>query len=319
MGSAGFPNQCGIRDRRGYGPVGKGHWFDHRPDVYLLHTPENRQKMTSIVSHPTLTLRLILRVIVTAIVLFAATTAAGACIPPSELKKKNPNMESYIHELTRRGGKHVSVYREGDSFERFIEVTREGNCITVVQSLTNDELVARYLEYPEPWIAEQEGMDNEGMPEDYEPEVASAPEPPVRLTEYDNINVAALLDLYEGYGGLRACFKAREGQSPAYLTRSEMQRAEAALRKDEAEILSREPGIDREAVAQAADENNKFFASIILMSGKIKMNYEHRDACRKLASLFPPGIQNAKLKKREIIEKKNTGGGLIVPQDPRFR
>ncbi|MES4993185.1 hypothetical protein ABVB70_23005 [Agrobacterium radiobacter] len=136
------------------------------------------------------------------------------------------------------------------------------------------------------------------------------------MTEYDNINVAALLDLYEAYDFIRACFKARENQFPAYLSQQEMAKAEADFLKDEAEILKRDPRIDKQAVSRRAHELNSFFTTAILVNGMLKMNYEHRKACRTLASIFPPGIENARLKKRE---KQNTGGGLIVPQDPRFR
>ncbi len=137
------------------------------------------------------------------------------------------------------------------------------------------------------------------------------------FTEYDNISVAALLELYEAYEGVRACYLARENQSPAYLSKSEMARADAALKQNEAEILRRNPGIDKQAVAQKAADANKLFTSIIIINGKIKMNYEHSKACRTLASLFPPRIENAVLRKRENIGKPNTASGLIVPQNSR--
>lgn len=139
------------------------------------------------------------------------------------------------------------------------------------------------------------------------------------MTEYDNINVAALLDLYEGYDSIRACFKARENQFPAYLSRQEMEKAEADFRRDEAEILKRDPRIDKEAISRKSNELNALFIMAVVLTGMKEMNYEHWMACRKLASIFPPGIENARLKKREVIGKKNTAGGLIVPQDPRFR
>ncbi|OAE47862.1 hypothetical protein [Agrobacterium tumefaciens] len=143
--------------------------------------------------------------------------------------------------------------------------------------------------------------------------------PSAGMTEYDNINVAALLDLYEGYDSIRACFKARENQFPAYLSRQEMEKAEADFRKDEAEILKRDPRIDKEAISRKSQELNAMFTGIVVLNGKLEMNYDHRKACRMLASLFPPGIENARLKKREVIGKPNIGNGLIVPQDPRFR
>lgn len=140
--------------------------------------------------------------------------------------------------------------------------------------------------------------------------------PDAGMTEYDNINVAALLDLYEGYDSIRACFKARENQFPPYLSRQEMEKAEAHFRRDEAEILKRDPRIDKQAVSRKAHELNTLFTMAVVLTGMAEMNYEHWKACRKLASIFPPGIENARLKKRE---KQSTGGGLIVPQDPRFR
>lgn len=140
--------------------------------------------------------------------------------------------------------------------------------------------------------------------------------PDAGMTEYDNINVAALLDLYEGYDSIRACFKARENQFPPYLSRQEMEKAEAHFRRDEAEILKRDPRIDKQAVSRKAHELNTLFTMAVVLIGMAEMNYEHWKACRKLASIFPPGIENARLKKRE---KQSTGGGLIVPQDPRFR
>ncbi|TWC80154.1 hypothetical protein FB593_107195 [Rhizobium sp. SJZ105] len=139
------------------------------------------------------------------------------------------------------------------------------------------------------------------------------------MTEYDNINVAALLDLYEAHDLLLACFKARENQFPAYLSRQEMEKAEADFLKDEAEILKRDPRIDKQAVSRRAHELNTLFTMAVVLTGMTEMNYEHWKACRMLASIFPPGIENARLKKREVIGKKNTAGGLIVPQDPRFR
>ncbi|MCA2372489.1 hypothetical protein ATU3B_12730 [Agrobacterium genomosp. 3 str. CIP 111-78] len=143
--------------------------------------------------------------------------------------------------------------------------------------------------------------------------------PSAGMTEYDNINVAALLDLYEAHDLILACFKARENQFPAYLSRQEMEKAEADFLKDEAEILKRDPRIDKQAVSRRAHELNTLFTMAVVLTGMTEMNYEHWKACRKLASIFPPGIENARLKKREVIGKKNTAGELIVPQDPRFR
>lgn len=143
--------------------------------------------------------------------------------------------------------------------------------------------------------------------------------PSAGMTEYDNINVAALLDLYEAHDLILACFKARENQFPAYLSRQEMEKAEADFLKDEAEILKRDPRIDKQAVSRRAHELNTLFTMAVVLRGMTEMNYEHWKACRKLASIFPPGIENARLKKREVIGKKNTAGGLIVPQDPRLR
>ncbi|TGR70908.1 hypothetical protein EN837_05525 [bacterium M00.F.Ca.ET.194.01.1.1] len=143
--------------------------------------------------------------------------------------------------------------------------------------------------------------------------------PNAGMTEYDNINVAAMLDLYEGYDSIRACFKARENQFPAYLSRQEMDKAEADFLSDEAEILKRDPRIDKQDISRKSHELNALFTMAVVLTGMKEMNYEHWKACRKLASIFPPGIENARLKKREVIGKKNTAGGLIVPQDPRFR
>lgn len=139
------------------------------------------------------------------------------------------------------------------------------------------------------------------------------------MTEYDNINVAALLDLYEGYDSIRACFKARENQFPPYLSRQEMEKAEAYFRRDEAEILKRDPRIDKQAVSRKAHELNKLFTMSVVLTGMKDMNYQHWKACQKLASFFPPGIENARLKKHEVIGHRNNTGGLIIPQDPRFR
>ncbi len=143
--------------------------------------------------------------------------------------------------------------------------------------------------------------------------------PDAGMTEYNNINVAALLDLYEGYDSIRACFKARENQFPPYLSRQEMEKAEAHFRRDEAEILKRDPRIDKQAVSRKAHELNKLFTMAVVLTGMKDMNYQHWKACQKLASFFPPGIENARLKKREVIGQRNKTGGLIVPQDPRFR
>lgn len=143
--------------------------------------------------------------------------------------------------------------------------------------------------------------------------------PSAGMTEYDNINVAALLDLYEGYDSIRACFKARENQFPAYLSRQEMEKAEADFLRDEAEILKRDPRIDKQDISRKSHELNALFTMTVVLTGLKEINYEHWNACRKLAKLFPPGIENARLKKREVIGKRNSVGGLIVPQDPRFR
>lgn len=143
--------------------------------------------------------------------------------------------------------------------------------------------------------------------------------PDAGMTEYDNINVAALLDLYEGYDSIRACFKARENQFPPYLSRQEMEKAEADFLRDEAQILKRDPRIDKQDISRKSHELNALFTMTVVLTGMKEINYEHWNACRKLAKLFPPGIENARLKKREVIGKKNSAGGLIVPQDPRFR
>ena len=95
----------------------------------------------------------------------AASSANAACISVAELRGEDPNTNSYVHEVKRETDRSVSVYRRGQSFEEFVEVIREGACIVSIQPLNSDQFLARYLEYPEPWIAEQEGADNEGMAE----------------------------------------------------------------------------------------------------------------------------------------------------------
>lgn len=96
--------------------------------------------------------------------IFDQAEAAG-CIPLQTLRAEHPNTNSYVHEVKRSRNRVVSVYRQGDSFEDFVEVLREGRCILGIETISHDQLVSRYLEYPEAWIAEQEGLDNEGVPE----------------------------------------------------------------------------------------------------------------------------------------------------------
>jgi hypothetical protein len=105
-----------------------------------------------------------LRYLILGAAVLGVTSAANAeCIPNTTLRERDPNTASYIYE-TKRGDLAISVYRKGESFEEFVEVKRVGRCIEAIEPITADQFVSRYLEYPEAWIAEQEGADNEGMP-----------------------------------------------------------------------------------------------------------------------------------------------------------
>ncbi len=101
-------------------------------------------------------------VLLTAGIISAASVAKAECIPTAKLKAENPNTASYVHEA-KRGKYAVSVYRKGQSFQELIEVLRDGRCIVSIEPLNSDQFVSRYLEWPEIWVAEEEGEDNEGM------------------------------------------------------------------------------------------------------------------------------------------------------------
>lgn len=430
-------------------------------------------------------------------VLSAASVAKADCIPVAELQKQNPNTASYIHEA-KRGNFAISVYRKGESFKDLIEVERQGRCIVSIQPMTADQFISRYLEWPEIWVAEEEGEDNEGMPVDgdegqeqalsedemfpfltlegraigrkvYSGKIGrpdfqgrdkdfadfkadilqgmsqgvnfsgayritqigcgsscsiailsdlrtgkqfkfphggeavgpvslkfsansslmistwrsgdecfleslefdggkwvtlarpslgkadlcyesiddniaayksrnglkasttgrdlklrdatvsdkTAPKPD---DEYEDINVTALTDLYEAHAFFQACFYARRGLSPVYVTESEMQKADEALKQSETEILRRNGRIDKDAVRAAAESKAKYHAYLLTVSSRFEVNYEFRKACRRLVSEFPPDIEKTERTKKPSIENEvNTGGGLIIPKnDPRF-
>ncbi|WP_373413673.1 hypothetical protein [Ensifer aridi] len=268
-----------------------------------------------------------------------ATSAANAeCISVAELKSKNPNTNSYVHETKRGENRTVSVYRKGQSYEEFIEVIRDGRCIVSIETMTVDQLVSRYLELPEPWIMEQEAADNEGMEGDEgdataesfseeDPQSMSSPKEtsnnnivrPNDEDEYEDINVTALTDLYEGYLYIRACFEARRDLNPVYLEESEMQQAETLFKRAETEILRRNIRIDKDAIWRVAKSKTEYFTTIMVVGSQIELNYQMYDACRQALAAFPPDIDKTVLRRKPGIDDKgNSGGGLIVPQDPRF-
>ncbi|RVL84859.1 hypothetical protein CN140_11015 [Sinorhizobium meliloti] len=273
-----------------------------------------------------------------AALLGAISSANAECISVAQLKSENPNTDSYVHETKRGENLSVSVYRKEQSFQEFIEVTREGRCILSIQILNTDQFLSRYLDYPEPWIAEEEGADNEGMegaegeaiaeplPED-DSQSTSSPEEtsnknivrPNNEDEYEDINVTALTDLYEGYLYIRACFVARRDLDPVYLEESEMQEAEAVFKRAEAEILRRNSRIDKDATWRAAKNKSEYFTTIMVVGSQIELNYQMYDACRQALAAFPPDIdKTVPRRKPGINDKGNGGGGPIVPQDPRF-
>ncbi|CDZ67358.1 Hypothetical protein NGAL_HAMBI2605_56380 [Neorhizobium galegae bv. orientalis] len=440
----------------------------------------------------------------TPVVLLA--TSAAACIASAELKKLDPNTNSYIHETKRSPNISVSVYRKGQSFVDFIEVFREGSCITVIQQLNHEQFTARYLDTPEQWIAEEEGKDNEGMGEGEEgaaladeqkfpflfhsnfssgkiydgpralpdfkgrdrefysfrtrisegmkkgpnfagefaivqigcgtscsfavvgnvrtgqvfqfprggedvgpltlkftinsslmiatwrdgercvlessqfngekwaslakPAIGSAdrcyedidqnvsayirsennPEaigfpaagketykaeersdetslnkpranrpPDIADDTYEDINLTALLKLYELYNYVSACHHAGRDVTFPYLNQSEMKGAELALKSAEDEILRRNPSLNRATVKQRAWELSKYTTSLVLASG-IKPTHQMAKVCQDIFAMFPPNPdKTVRVKKSNIHNKPNTGGGLIKPQtDPRF-
>lgn len=435
-------------------------------------------------------------------VLSAASVAKADCIPVAELQKQNPNTASYIHEA-KRGNFSISVYRKGQSFADLIEVRREGRCIVSIEPLTSDQFVSRYLEWPEIWIAEQEGADNEGMPVEGEegaeqeqaltegemfpfltlegmaigrkiysgkigrpdfkgrdkdfvdfktdildgmnqgvnfsgayritqigcgsscsvailsdlrtgkqfnfphggeqvgplslkfsansslmistwrsgdecvlesltfdgakwvtlakpslgkadlcyesiddniaayksknglPSAGTAsslkqdgahdagkkpalPTPtesavsgtasPKLVNEYLDINFIALTDLYEAAEIIQACGRAN------YITKSEMEKLEAAFIQSRAEILRRNGQIDTDAAERAADSRANFHTPIMLMI----VDNDVQKACDMAVSRFPPNIDNAKPRKKEVIDTEYYWKGLLIfPRNPR--
>lgn len=281
---------------------------------------------------------MLMNYLVVAAVLGATSAANAECISVAELKSQNPNTSSYVHETKRGENRAVSVYRKGESFEEFIEVIRDGRCIVSTETLTVDQFVSRYLELPEPWIMELEAADNEGMEgaegealgDPYsmdEPGNMSSPKEtsnnnvirPGKGDDYEDINVSALTDLYEAYLYVRACFEARRGLSPVYIKEPEMRNAETAFKRAEAEILRRNSRIDKDAIWRVGKSNTEYFTNIVIVDAKFKVNYKMYDACRQALTAFPPDVNNTVLRREPRIDNKpNTGGGLIVPQDPRF-
>lgn len=276
--------------------------------------------------------------LVVAAVLGATSAANAECISVAELKSQNPNTNSYVHETKRGDNRTVSVYRKGESFEEFIEVIRDGRCIVSTATLTVDQLVSRYLELPEPWIMELEATDNEGMEgaegealgDPYsadESENISSPKEtsnnnvvrPSKGDEYEEINVSALTDLYEAYLYVRACFEARRGLSPVYIKEPEMRNAETAFKRAEAEILRQNSRIDKGVTWRVAKSKTEYFTNIMIVDSKIKVNYKMYDVCRQVVAAFPPDVDKTILRRKAGIDNKpNSGGGLIIPRDPRF-
>ncbi|WP_421579752.1 hypothetical protein [Shinella sp. M31] len=249
----------------------------------------------------------------------APVLAHANCISDAATKFEAFAAREVFSEFMDERGNEVVIYKLKNS-DQLLVVEGTANCVTAMKTMGKDELSERYGIEDESECEECAGIAEGGEDLRQTADMGEAAAENVEgMTQYDNINVAALLELYEAYEGILACYKARENQFSVYLTKGEMRQADVALKKDEAEILRRDPRINKGAVAALAKEGNKLFAAVVLTSGLREVNYEHRNACRQLFQIFPPGIDKAQLVEREVIGKDNTGGGLIVPVDPRFQ
>ncbi|WP_430258581.1 hypothetical protein [Neorhizobium sp. IRS_2294] len=145
-------------------------------------------------------------------------------------------------------------------------------------------------------------------------------QPPEQIKNdgYEDIDSSALLDLYESFNFVSACYQAGRKNTFPYLSQGEMSRAEKALEPAELEIFRRNPKLNKELLKQRAWEASKMPAGLVIASG-IEPSYKMAKACRDVYGAFPPNLEKTTRRKASIENKPNTGGGLIKPQsDPRF-
>lgn len=227
----------------------------------------------------------------------------------------------------------MTIYLKGTAYSespaaRFLEVTRKGDCIISTDVLTRMELDERHQIYAS-WSELEEGASesNEGMDEgESSDSVLSEEETPNMDSagssddgEYEDINFTALTNLYEEYLHVRACFEARRDLNPVYIRDSEMQKAESTLKSAEAEILRRNGRLDRDTAWRVAKSKSELITSVFIVSSRFEMNREMKASCRLTFAGFPPDVDKTARRKKDQIENKvNTGGGLIIPNDPRF-
>ncbi|KRC93680.1 hypothetical protein ASE47_35455 [Ensifer sp. Root258] len=162
--------------------------------------------------------------------------------------------------------------------------------------------------------------DNEGLDEGESSDDARSEDgTPDGAGNFENINVTALRDLYETYYSVEACHSARRGQRTFYISDAEMKKAQSAFKKSRDRILARNRSIDEQEVKNSAAQQVILFARV-MVSSQQRYDNRHRIGCRQIFALFPPDLN--KTVAREILPPAGTpniGGGLIIPQDPRFR
>ncbi|MCZ7502206.1 hypothetical protein [Agrobacterium sp. ST15.13.015] len=107
----------------------------------------------------------------------ASTIAANsACLKETDIHRHNADLKSHSENVGRKDGSVVSIYRQKGS-ARFVEVIRQNRCIVTVKVLSADELDRKYDLMASLWderaIAQEEALDNEGMNEGDDTEIAS--------------------------------------------------------------------------------------------------------------------------------------------------
>lgn len=217
------------------------------------------------------------------------------CISESNFRGQQPDLNSYVHKISREDGAEISLYQRGqqsgeNKSEQFLEVVRKGNCIVSMGVLDRVQLDDRYQLFAS-WSELEEGAsgDNEGLEgDDGEGEVEGKIAEDSR--EAKSTSTIALSDLYELYQTLRSCHLSRKDLQPSYLNADEMGQVESSFKKVESQILSRDRSINRDAVWTSVEEKTRDLDMMMTITARIQYNEEFHRLCRSVYSGFPPRL-----------------------------
>ncbi|TCN32482.1 hypothetical protein [Sinorhizobium americanum] len=167
------------------------------------------------------------KLLATSAIVVGLTTSASAmtCISEANFRGQEPNLNAYVHKITRADGAEISLYEKGQlsadtASELFLEVVRKGRCIVSMQVLNRKQLDDQYQIYAS-WTELTEGALGEGEGEGEGDESEGIAEP--SLTEGDlfpflSPDHYAVRKIYSGPMG-RPDFKGRDKDFADFRTR----------------------------------------------------------------------------------------------------